>query len=951
MIKKRLTTLIVALGALATAATAANKIPADKAVRIGTLDNGLTYYIRHNEVPASMADFFIAQRVGSVNEEEHQRGLAHFLEHMCFNGTAHFPGNSLISYLESIGVKFGRNLNAYTSTDETVYNICQVPTARQSSLDSCLLVLRDWSHDLTLNGDDIDAERGVIEGEWRQRNGSPNNRLLEKAAPVIYQGGIYGNRLPIGLMSVVKNFDHQALRDYYHRWYRPENQCLIVVGDIDPDYIEGKIKAMWADVPASAVPAIPPRQAVAGNDSVIAGVFADKEQATTTVQLYLKHAGVADSSLCTIDEVRRDYIAQLASDIIAERFDAIERLPSAALSNTGVGDTKFLLSNCCRAIVARSTAKPGKALEVVADQARVMKGLAAQGVLPTELQRAKLTVRARLDDRFANRAKTSNTAYAKRYVRHYLDGGALPSDDAYHKMMKGVTAGVTAADVDNYLRSIIDTTGGRDAVVVIYAPEGSADAALTAAQVADAYNSVNGNNLPQWTDTDLSGELTDALPAPGRIVKQKRLKRFDAEEWTLSNGIKMIVKHTDYKPNQVLILANSPGGFSQRYDPAQKANYKMANDVLAVSGYGRYDSSQLRRLLVGKTVKTSVEIGNMDESLEANTTPDDLETAFKVLYLKATAVKADSAAYRTLIDNTRLRLQSHAVNPTTAMGDSIHTYIYGRHPFGSKLHAADIDRVDYATILDMHRDRFGDMTDFTFYVVGNFDTDSLKAYASRYVATLPAAGRKETPRDAGYRFPAETSTHRFTMAMETPQAIAYTFYSGPCDYNAENVAKASAFGQILSSKLYADIRESRGWTYSIKTHCSVTTGMNGTDPALFLLPVNIKVAPENADSTIAIVNGTFNAMKRPGGITEAEVEKVKNYMLKNAETNATDNAYWITLLKVYGRTGIDMSDAFTSAVSRLTAKDLSTWADSHLKPTTAMTLIMEPESATDGVAR
>jgi zinc protease len=932
--------LLLITGTLST--LAANPIPLDPAVRIGHLDNGLTYYIRHNATPQNSADFFIAQRVGSVNEEENQRGLAHFLEHMCFNGTAHFPGNSLITYLETIGVKFGKNLNAYTSTDETVYNICEVPTQRVSALDSCLLILRDWSHDLTLNAEDIDNERGVIEGEWRQRNGASNNRLLEKTAPIIYNGNIYGNRLPIGLMSVVKNFAYDDLRSYYHKWYHPENQCIIVVGDIDADYIEAKIKEMFADIPRPAQSAEPPRYMVEDNSRIIATVQTDKEQPNTMVQLFIKHGDIAEEDANTINEIRRDYVRELAMTILAERFDEIENQAAAPYTNLGVGDKKFLISSTCQALILRAQAKEGKALECMTTYATELKRIAKYGVLDTELQRAKLSVKAKIDADFADREKTSSTTYARQYVRHYLDGGALPSEEVYYKMMKGVTKNVTVEDVNAYLRSII-TEDNHNVICVAYAPEGHVDADLDDTSLAKAYASVKSDDLAEWIDNTVTGDLVEDLPAPGKIVKETTLPQFDTKEWTLSNGIKVLVKKTDYTPNQVLVAAYSPGGFSQNFNPADKANYKMTDEVLAVSGYGKYSSAELKKLLVGKTLRTSVQIDNMFETLEATSTPEDLETAFQMLYLKATALHRDDTAFANLMENTRLRIDTRNVNAKTAMGDSIHSYVYNHHPFGAKLRAEDLATVDYDRILAIHRDRFSDMSDFTFFVVGNFDEASLREYLAKYVAILPTAGRMETPKDVDYRYITGEVEKAFYMPMETPQSIVYSFFSGDCEYNAENVVYASAFGQILSSKLYKDIREDRGWTYGVKSHCSVSAGMNGQDPALFIMPVYIIVAPENAQATVEIVDSTISAMNDASFITDEEVLKVKQYMLKNYATNLSDNGYWYTLLKAYARFGEDLNSNFEAAINSLTPESVATFARTHLQPKTHLHLTMNPE--------
>jgi zinc protease len=649
-----------------------------------------------------------------------------------------------------------------------------------------------------------------------------------------------------------------------------------------------------------------------------------------------------EAQLNTIDEIRNDYVKDLAMTILAERFDEIERGVDAPFTNLGIGDKKFLLSSTCQALLIRAQARNGRALDCMKAYATELKRAAKYGVLDSELQRAKLTAKAKLDADFADREKTTSTAYAKKYVRHYLDGGALPSEEVYYKMMKGVAAGVKVDDVNTYLRSII-SDNNHNVITLAYAPEATIDADLNDASLAAAYASVSSNDLAEWVDKVVTGRIVENLPAPGSIVAESSLPQFDTKVWTLSNGIKVMAKKTDYKPNQVLIGAYSPGGFSQNFDPAEKANYKKTDEVLAVSGYGNYSSADLKKLLVGKTLRTSVQIDNMFETLEASTTPDDLDAAFQVLYLKATAPRRDDAAFANLMENTRMRIDNRNVNATTAMGDSIHTYVYNRHAFGSKLHTEDLDKVSYDKILAMHRDRFGDMSDFTYFVIGNFNEDSLRTYVQKYVATLPTAGRIEQPRDVNYRYATGNIDRKFYMPMETPQSIVYSFYSGDCDYTVQNVVCASAFGQILSSKLYADIREERGWTYGIKTHCSVSAGMNGNDPALFIMPVYIRVAPENAEATAEIVDNTIASMADARNITDDEVLKVKQYMLKNNANNLTDNAYWYTVLKAYARFGTDMNTDFVDAVNALTPASIAEFARTKLVPKTRMHLSMNPQ--------
>lgn len=931
---------LLALGPLAGNASRLNQLPVDADVRIGTLPNGLTYYIRNNGTPANRADFFIAQRVGSVNEEENQRGLAHFLEHMCFNGTKHFPGNSLISYLESIGVKFGANLNAYTSTDETVYNICDVPTTRQSSLDSCLLILRDWSHDLTLADADIDAERGVIKGEWRQRQGTANNRMLEKAAPIVYGNSLYGHRMPIGLMSIVENFPYDDLRAYYRRWYYPENQCVIVTGDVDPDVIEARIKELWADVERPAFSVTPPKVEVPDNERIIATVQSDPEQVTPVVQIFIKHDNLPDSDVNTINELRRDLARDLVVDMLAERLTDLETSTGTLMSNVGVGDRQFLLSRTRDALMVRASTSPGKEIECVNALAAELQRAALYGFTDVELKRAKLDERAKLDKQFTSRTKTTNTQYARIYVRHYLDGGALPSQELYYKMMKGVLGQVDIERVNDYIRSVV-RPDGRNVVLMAYLP-GNNGINITDSGLADAYASVDMASLKPYEAQEFDKPLLASLPMAGSIVSENADGPFGSSVWELSNGIRVHLLKTAYAPDRVLIAGYSPGGFSAGYDPALAPEYHLANEVIAASAFGGHTATDLRRMTAGKDVRVDFTIDNMEERVSAVTTPADLATALQMIYLKATAPGRDDNAFNSIIENQRLRLSSQNSNPTFTMADSIHYYVYDRHPLGAKLSSDDLDKVSYDRIIDMYRDRFGDMTDFDFYVIGDFDIDSLRPLAETYLASLPAAGRREKPRDIGYHYIKGRGRMRFTTPMETPQTIAYTFYNYPCEYNLTNVVKGHAFGSLMQSELLSDLRENRGWTYSIKAHGAVGAGMNGDDPSNFIMPVYIRVAPENADSTFAVVAGTAESLADAANISDEALLKIKQYMLKSYRQNQEENTYWLTVLHVYDKFGRDMHNGYEEIVENLTAGDLADFVRDIVVPANRVQMSMSP---------
>lgn len=918
-----------------------NRLPADPDVRVGMLDNGLTYYIRHNGRPGGCADFFLAQRVGSFNEEENQRGLAHFLEHMCFNGTRHFPGRTLISYLESIGVKFGENLNAYTSTDETVYNICDVPV-RQQSVDSCLLILCDWSHDLSLDPEEIDAERGVIKGEWRQRGGSAMSRMLERAAPIVYGSTIYGRRMPIGSMEVVENFPHKALRDYYERWYHPQNQCVVVVGDVDVDAVEKEIRRLWGDVERPSFDPSPAQVCVPRNDEVIATVQSDPEQVRPMIQIYLKHDDCADSALNTILELRRSIAADLVTAMLVDRMDEIENAPDSPISNIGIGETGMLLTRSQRALLIRGMAAPSREADAVAAVATELQRAALHGFTSVELERARLGRRADLDSWFARRGASTNTQLARKYVRHYLDGGrsAMPSDEQYYKMMKGVIGGMTLDDVNAYVSEVVYPRGA-NVVILAYLP-GADSLPVDDKMLADAYCSVDIASLQPYVAPADSKPLLASLPDPGSIVGESVDSIFGDKVWTLSNGIRVHLLPTSYVPDQVLIAGYSPGGFSQNFKPELAADYRLANDILAATGYGDHSAIELRRLLTGKKVRADVSIDNMEERLAATSSRADLPTAFRLLYLKATAPNLDEQAITALLENKRLGFSSQNANPTFAMADSIHYYVYNCHPLGEKLRASDIDSVSPQRILDLHHDRFGDMTDFEFYIIGDFAADSVRADVCRFISSLPAHGRVEKPGDIGYGYAKGRRYMHFTTPMETPQTISYTFFNYPCDYNLSNVIKGHVVGAMLQKKLLADLREDRGWTYGVKAHGGLSAGMNGYDRPNFIMPVYIRVAPENADDVREIVAATADSLAIPADISTEILESIRQFMLKSYVQNGESNSYWLNVLHMRDKFGRDMHSHYEEILGSLTPESIAEFARNYLLPANRLQLEMSP---------
>ncbi len=895
---------------------------ADTGVRSGTLPNGITYYVSQNSYPAGRADFFLVRAMGSAVEEENERGLAHFLEHMCFNGTEHFPGNTLISWLESVGVKFGTNLNAYTSADETVYNISKVPVERMQVVDSCLLIMRDWSCALTLADKDIDDERGVIVNEWRQRN-TAANRILERVAPQIYPGSSYGTRLPIGQMSVVENFKPEVLRAFYHKWHNTDNMAVVVVGDIDPDTVVEKIGELFGGIARSEsdgkavfdVPSTP---------SLIVAVESDPEQSVNMMQLHFKHAPASAASL--EDEIRASLVSELLTSMLAGRFDIVEADPGCSYHHLGIGDMKFFLSRGGKSLMFRGISLPGREAETLATWYAELSRALRYGFRPGEFALAKADMKKTLERRMERRR--SNTDIAKAYARLYLDGGFCTGDASEARLALSMLDSVSTQEVWDYLKSVVSADGS-NTVVMLYKPESEISGNVTQAGLKDdlrkAFMSVNDMELEAYEDTFTGGSILAAEPVPGRIVEADSLACFGAQVFTLSNGVKVYARRNTAHPGQVYVRGISPGGLSVRYSEDVIPSMKLINEGVAVSRFGEYTAQELKKLLTGRDIAVTTDVDVTKETVEIATTAADMRDAFRLMYLKLTDVRPDSAAFAIMQRGQIETLGRRYANPTQAMGESIHRHVYSHHPLGAKLTAAVASRADYQTILDLYADRFGDVSDFTFYVAGDFDTDSLRSCLEDYVASLPAAGRDDRVRDIGYRFTPGNRNLCFRADMETPQAIVYTFYHGPSSYDIPTAVTATMLGQIVKSRLLADLRENKGWTYSITGHCSALPSMNDFDPSSFLFPIYVKTSPEHADDVASAVTDAIGRIASEDP-SEQELSKVKGYLLKSDADNVSDNAYWLSVMKVYAENGLDMHDGFRKAVEAVTPADISEFA-------------------------
>lgn len=910
-------------------------IPVDQEVRIGRLDNGLTYYIRHNEYPAGVANFYIAQRVGSINEDDNQRGLAHFLEHMAFNGSEHFAGNGIIDYTRSLGVQFGRNLNAYTSTDETVYNINDVPMTRQTALDSCLLILKDWSNGLLLEADEIDKERGVIHEEWRLRS-SAGQRMFERSLPALYPGSKYGQRMPIGLMEIIDNFEPQALRDYYHKWYRPDNQAIIVVGSVDVDYVEQKIIELFSAtiVPADAAQVVD--EPVPDNEEAIYVVEKDKEMSFSEIDIFIKSDVMSREMRGTMAYLVQEYIESVMTNMLNTRLGEMAQQPDCPFLGAGSSCGKYLMSKTKDAFGLSGYAKDGQELETLEALYKELRRVGLYGFTATEYERAKADYLSAIEKAYTNRDKTENETYGRRYCSNYIDGNPIPSIADKYQIMQMIVPNLPVEMINMVVQQSLTDTNN-NLVVINFTKEEEGKTYITPEQMSQAIANARTAEVEGYVDNVKDEPLISELPAKGSIVSETVNETLGYKELTLSNGARVILKQTDFKDDEVQMSAYAMGGQSL-YGSEDFSNLKVMDIAVEYSGLGNFNHTELGKALAGKVAGVGAQFGNTQTSLVGQSTPKDLETMLQLTHLYFTNISKDEASYTNIMNSIRMALKQKALSPESAFSDSLKVTQLCHNPRLSPLTESDIDKADYDRTLQIAAELLDNAGAFTFIFAGNFDEALLRDYLCTYIASLPNTGDARVAKDVATYAKGEV-TNNFTRAMETPKALAANSWYSNAPYTLENTILADAAGQILSMYYLKTIREDAWAAYSVG---ATGTANRVLDRQQVFLQAYCPMDPEKAELAISLLHkGIADAAEQ---ISTEDLQKVKEYMLKQADEDARKNGHWLNIIEEYLQYGIDLQTEYKSTVSNLTPERVSAFIkDTLLKDGNRIEIIMLPE--------
>lgn len=911
------------------------KLPIDPEVRYGKLDNGLTYYIRHNEQPKQRCEFHIAQSVGAILEEDNQNGLAHFLEHMAFNGTEHFPGKGIINYFESVGVNFGGNINAYTSIDETVYRLSDVPTYREGIIDSALLVMHDWSCGLSLLAEEIDAERGVILEEWRTGR-TARRRIWSQMQQKMYPGTQYAKRDVIGDTAVINNFEYQALRDYYHKWYGPDNQAIIVVGDINIDTIEAKIKRLWADVPRRANFGERPIYTVNHNDKPLIAIVTDPEAEGSRITMEYKFDQLPEQFSNTAMEYTLNLVRSLVCDMLNNRFSELALDPKASF--TGAGCYYGEAAKKMDAFYAVTIPKEGRETEAYNDLLFQLEKMHRYGFTTAELERVKSEKMNSMEKYYNERNTRRNITLAQECIRHFEDGESMPGAEWEYDYIQAVLPLLSVESVNEVAKALIHP----NPTVAISAPEKEGVNIPSEETILASLIGQSELAIEAPAEEAFDSELVKKAPRKGKIKSSKYDEEIESTIWTLSNGIKVIFHPTEFKADEILMRAFSKGGYSQvKTEDLPSAN--MATSIVALSGIGRFNATQLEKALAGKTVSVEPAINDNTETITGSSSVKDLESMLQLTYLYFTAPRRDEQSYETLIALVKNQLANRDKNPKITFSDSIQMMSSNHSERTVLLNMETLEKVNLDKALAVYKARFENPADFTFVFVGNINPQDpkVKELVCLWLGGLKTQKCKhEEVIDHHVTVTLGQQKNYFSRQMETTTAsnrIQYTSYDMP--YTMANDLNMEIIGRILSTRYLESIREREGGSYGVGTYGYISPLPTPTAALLMQFDTD----PKKQERLMEIIHEEVQTIIENGPLA-SDLQKEKESMLKDYQEDLEKNTFWRTAIYLYYMYGTNEIHDYKAAVEAITAETVQATLKELVKAGNVFEVVMFPEN-------
>jgi zinc protease len=856
------------------------RLPVDPKVTVGQFENGLRYYIRVNKKPENRANLWLAVNAGSVLESDEQQGLAHLAEHMAFNGTKNFEKQELIDYLESIGMQFGPEVNAYTSFDETVYML-QVPTDSNQVVEKGFQILEDWAHQVSFEDEEIDKERGVVIEEWRLGRGA-NMRMLDKQLPILFKGSKYAERLPIGKKEIVESCSYETLRQYYRDWYRPDLQAIIAVGDFDPEYIKGLIEKHFKNLPKKENELERKMYTVPDHDEMLYAIASDPEANQTSIGVYFKKELEKEK---TLGDFRRMFMENLYNTMLNYRLDELRQQ----------ADPPFLYGYSAKGRFVRT--KEVYFLGAAVKEDGIERGLDAlltesmrvkqYGFTDSELERAKTAFLRGYERAYTERDKTKSEPYADEYVRNFLTDEPIPGiENEYHyaqAMVPGITLQEINALVDDYI-----TDDNR--VIRLSMPEKEGVHIPTEAELAAVFTQVQAKDIKPYEDAVSDEPLVANEPQTGKITKQKYLKEINVTEWTLSNGIKVRLKSTDFKNDEIVFEGFSWGGTSLGPDK-DWWSLRTASSIVEESGIGSFDQIMLRKKLTGKVVGISPYLADYSEGISGSASPKDLETMFQLIYLYFTAPRYDETAFAAYKAQMKGSIENRNARPETIFGDTVSVFMSSNHPRRQPWTLDRLEEIDHKKALAFYKDRYADASDFMFVFIGNFQPDSIKPLILTYLGGLPDLKRHETYKDPKVVAPKGVYTKVVEKGIEDKARVQLVF-TGPHKWSRENNYAFYALRDVLDIKLREVVREDKSGTYGV----GVWSFCGHVPKEEYNFNIAWGCDPQRIDELVDAVFQTLDSLKTFGP-DDIYITKVRETQLRQFEVNLKENSFWRNQLK------------------------------------------------------
>lgn len=913
-------------------------IPNDPAVRTGQLENGMKYYIRHNDKQKGLADFYIIHNVGAIQEDDNQQGLAHFLEHMAFNGTNNLPGKMLIEWCEKVGIKFGANLNAGTSWDYTQYLIKDVPVSRQGVVDTAMLILHDWSHFITLDHDEIDKERGVIQEELRTRDGA-SWRSTINLLKTLFKGTKYEHRNLIGHLDGLQSFTYDDIKSFYDKWYRPDYQAVVIVGDIDAEKVEAQVKSLMADIPAPAADAATKEVIIVpDNKEPIVSIFEDPEMLESDISLFIKRPALPDYVRNTVQAEMLSLINSLGGTMANARLSEIAMKPNAPFTNAHIGNGGVGICPTLDGLTVGVGTKDGELMKGFEAALVELERIRRHGFTEGEFERAKAQVLRREEQAYNNRNDRMNGQYVNRYLSAFRRNSAFPDAELEWKMDSAIIAQLPLVAINQTFASYITDHNN---VVIVNAPKKEGVVNPTEAQILEAIAKVKGSEIAPYQDNTVK----EPLIAPNAKLKGSKVKKSGANatlgttEWTLKNGVKVVVKPTTFKADEVQIQMVSQAGISCLSDEDYNTG-KYLSLVTSQMGLSKFSATELRKQLSGKSASTAVAPDDYTTAVYGSGSPKDLETILQLLYLRFTDPRFNEDDFNTVLGQYISYVENITTNPDYVASSEQLKSIYGNNPRRQQISTEVLKSINFDRVAPIYRQLLSNAADFTVYIVGNVDLATLKPLVEKYIGSLPAKKKKLTKRvDDGVRYATGEVINDFKAPMQQPKVSVCRFYTGDIEFNLENTVTATFLKDILRSRYTTSIREEKGGTYGVSVGCSVDPYYTPTYQFAIQFDTNETMADELSEIVVAEIKELA-----ANGPKAEDLNKVREYLIKEWNNRLVQNGAWMSYIRHFYTYGEDMNRVanYENIVKSMTGEKIAAMAAKILADNNMTYVVMRP---------